>query len=157
VVLPDAPAPFKAGAVLVVEDEPHVRELVVEALRDTGLEVMQAADSEQAMALLDTGLRFELLVTDVGLPGLNGRQLAEIARQRLSQLKVLFMTGYADGAAMPTGSIKPGMGLITKPFDMDELMARVRALLADTRQLAAQDGVFDTAPAELDGLVAGPR
>lgn len=149
--LPDAIEPLKRAAVLVVEDEEHVRELVVEALRESGLEVMQAGDSVQAMALLDTGLRFDLLLTDVGLPGLNGRQLAEIARQRVPQIKVIFMTGYADGAAMSPGSIKPGMGLITKPFDMGDLMSRVVNLLAETRQLEGRDAVFDTTPAELDG------
>lgn len=128
---PDEPTSFRRSTVLVVEDEDFVRELVVEALGELGLEVMQAANSEQALTLLDTGVRFELLVTDVGLPGLNGRQVAEIARQRLPQIKVLFMTGYAEGAGMPTGTIKPGMGLIVKPFDMGDMRARVGALLAE--------------------------
>ena len=128
---PGEPASFRRSTVLVVEDEEFVRELVVEALGELGLEVMQAGNSEQALTLLDTGVRFELLVTDVGLPGLNGRQVAEIARQRLPQIKVLFMTGYADGAGMPTGTIKPGMGLIVKPFDMGDLSTRVGALLAE--------------------------
>ena len=139
----DAPASFKRRTVLVVEDEEFVRELVVEALSGLGLEVMQAGNSEQALTLLDTGVRFELLVTDVGLPGLNGRQVAEIARQRLPQIRVLFMTGYADGAGMPTGSIKPGMALIVKPFDMADLTARVGALLAETEELDHQDSVFE--------------
>lgn len=128
---PDEPTSFRRSTVLVVEDEDFVRELVVEALGELGLEVMQAANSEQALTLLDTGVRFELLVTDVGLPGLNGRQVAEIARQRLPQIKVLFMTGYAEGAGMPTGTIKPGMGLIVKPFDMGDLRTRVGSLLAE--------------------------
>lgn len=140
VPLREAVASVRPGTVLVVEDEEFVRELVVEALREHGLEVMQASDSARAMALLDTGLRFELLVTDVGLPGLNGRQLAEIARQRLAHIKVLFMTGYADTMAMPPGSIKPGMGLITKPFDMAELMARIGSLMAEKPVAAEVDG-----------------
>ncbi|HIV71346.1 MAG TPA: PAS domain-containing protein [Candidatus Aquabacterium excrementipullorum] len=134
---------FKRRTVLVVEDEEFVRELVVDALGGLGLEVMQAAHSEQALTLLDTGVRFELLVTDVGLPGLNGRQVAEIARQRLPQIRVLFMTGYADGAGMPTGTIKPGMALIVKPFDMADLTARVGALLAETEPLHHQDVILD--------------
>ncbi|TXI82780.1 MAG: PAS domain S-box protein [Cupriavidus sp.] len=139
----DAPPSFKRRTVLVVEDEDFVRELVVEALCGLGLEVMQAGHSEQALTLLDTGVRFELLVTDVGLPGLNGRQVAEIARQRLPQIRVLFMTGYADGAGMPTGSIKPGMALIVKPFDMAGLTARVSTLLAETEPLALQDSIHE--------------
>lgn len=127
----EAPPSFQPATVLVVEDEEFVRELVAQALREHGLEVMQASDSERAMALLDTGVRFDLLVTDVGLPGLNGRQLAEIARQRWPHLRVLFMTGYADSAAMSAGWIQPGMGLIAKPFDMPVLMRRVGMMLAE--------------------------
>ena len=132
------------------KDEDAVRELITEALRESGLEVMQACDSDRAMALLDTGVRFDLLVTDVGLPGLNGRQLAEIARQRLPQIRVLFMTGYAGSAAVDGGFVKAGMALISKPFNMTTLMERVSALLGDTEELTAREAVFDTSPSCLD-------
>lgn len=134
----EATPSFRPATVLVVEDEEFVRELVAEALRERGLEVMQAGDSERAMALLDTGVGFDLLVTDVGLPGLNGRQLAEIARQRLPHIRVLFMTGYADSAAMSDGWIKPGTCLIAKPFDMPVLMRRVGALLAEVEPVGVR-------------------
>ncbi|CAO4144666.1 ATP-binding protein [Methylorubrum aminovorans] len=115
--------------VLVVEDEQVVRDLIVEVLHDLGYQTLQAADGPSGLRVLQSPARIDLLVTDVGLPGLNGRQLADHARETRPDLKVLFMTGYAEGAATPSGFLDPGMALITKPFAVDALMARIRAII----------------------------
>ncbi len=74
-------------------------------------------------------LRIDLLITDMGLPGLNGRQVADAARLLRPGLRVIFMTGYAENAASAQGFLEPGMALITKPFAMDELAAKIRATI----------------------------
>ena len=89
----DAPA---ANGVLVVEDEALVRALVAQTLEEAGFSVRQAAEAQGALEMLRTDDGIRLMVTDVGLPGLNGRRLAEAARARRPDMKVLFMTGYAD-------------------------------------------------------------
>ena len=86
-------------------------------------------DSHEALPILQGGEPVDLLVTDVGLPGLNGRQLAEVARQRRAGLKVLFMTGYAKEAEVRGDFLDDGMDLLTKPFTIDELAQRVRRLI----------------------------
>ena len=116
--------------VLVVEDEPAVRMLVVEVLEDLGYRVLEAADGRQALKLIDTEPAIDLLVTDVGLPGMNGRQLAEQVRDRLPGLKVLFVTGYAEGAAVRSGFLDAGMDMISKPFAIDALATKIREMLA---------------------------
>ncbi|MCC7348425.1 MAG: PAS domain S-box protein [Variibacter sp.] len=118
-----------SGTILVVEDDPAVRMLVTESLRELGYEIREAADGAAAIPRLQRPGRLDALVTDVGLPGMNGRQLAEFARQCRPGLKVLFMTGYAEAAAVRAGFLAPGMDLILKPFDVDALAARVKALL----------------------------
>ena len=115
--------------VLVVEDEQVVRDLIVEVLQDLGYRTIQAVDGPSGLRALQSAGHIDLLVTDVGLPGLNGRQMADQARETRPELKVLFMTGYAEGAAMPSGFLDPGMALITKPFAVDVLMARIRAMI----------------------------
>jgi len=119
----------KTTKVLVVEDEPVVRQMVVDLLRELGYATLQAEDARGALPLLESGRPIDLLLSDVGLPGMNGRQLAEIARQRRPGLKVLFATGYAEGAHLD-GYLDPGMTLITKPFNLDALAARVGETLA---------------------------
>ncbi|WP_210484867.1 PAS domain S-box protein [Microvirga antarctica] len=116
--------------VLVVEDEPTVRELVCEILRDLGYLVLQANDGPSGLRLFESSVEIDLLVTDVGLPGLNGRQLADAARTHRPDLKVLFMTGYAENAATASGFLDPGMAMITKPFAVDALATRIREILA---------------------------
>ena len=121
--------------VLVVEDEPVVRSLVVEVLRDLGYRALEAADGPSGLEVLLSRRRLDLLVTDIGLPGLNGRQLADAARERRPDLKVLFMTGYAETAAIANGFSEPGMALITKPFAMEALAVRIRDMIeADRRR-----------------------
>jgi signal transduction histidine kinase/CheY-like chemotaxis protein len=115
--------------VLVVEDEAAVRNLVVEVLHELGYRPLEAGDGPSALELLEGSPRIDLLVTDVGLPGLNGRQLADAARQRRPGLKVLFMTGYAANAALNGGFLDHGMEMITKPFAIDALAQRIRDIV----------------------------
>ena len=117
--------------VLVVEDELVVRDLIVEVLQELGYRVLQAVDGPTGLRVLRTSERVDLLVTDVGLPGLNGRQLADQARETRPALKVLFITGYAETAASASGFLGPGMAMITKPFPMEILVARIRAMIED--------------------------
>ena len=115
--------------VLVVEDEAAVRDLVVEVLRDLGYRALEASDGPSGLRLLQSSERIDLIVTDVGLPGLNGRQLVDQARLARPGLKVLFITGYAEQATFGTGRLDPGMQMITKPFAIDALAARIRAMI----------------------------
>ncbi len=125
----DEPVMGRGETVLVVEDETAVRELVTEALSDAGYAVFQACDGNEGLAVGRNARRVDLLITDVGLPGLNGRQLADALLEVQPDLKVIFITGYAEGAASPSGFLAPGMEIITKPFVLDDLVERARALL----------------------------
>jgi len=116
--------------VLVVEDEATVRMLVTETLGELGYAALEAADGPSGLAILQSDARVDLLVTDVGLPGLNGRQLADAARLLRPGLRVLFMTGYAHHAAIGQGeALEPGMEIISKPFPLDVLASRIRAMI----------------------------
>lgn len=115
--------------VLVVEDEPVVRSLIMEVLADLGYQALEAADGPSGLRILESKQRVDLLVSDVGLPGLNGRQLADYARLVRPALKVLFITGYAEQAAMASGFLAPGMEMITKPFAIEDLAARIREIM----------------------------
>ena len=116
-------------SVLVVEDEAAVRLLVVEVLHELGYRVLEAKDGQSALAIVESEARIDLLISDVGLPGMNGRQLAEFARSRRPGLKVLFMTGYAEQAAVRSKFVGEGMDMIAKPFAMEALATRVREML----------------------------
>jgi PAS domain S-box-containing protein len=119
-------------AVLVVEDEAVVRLLIVEVLEDLGYLPLEAEDAAAGLRMLRTGARIDLLVTDVGLPGgMNGRQLADVARQLRPDLKVLFITGYAQNAAIGNGILEPGMQMLTKPFALDALVAKISTMLGE--------------------------
>jgi len=115
--------------ILVVEDESVVRLLIVETLEDLGYRPLEAADGVAALRILQSPQKIDLLVTDIGLPGLNGRQLADAARTKRQQLPVLFMTGYAENAAS-SQFLVPGMEIIPKPFDMKDLGKRIGDMLA---------------------------
>ncbi|MEA2791050.1 MAG: hypothetical protein QOG73_3456, partial [Acetobacteraceae bacterium] len=107
------------GNVLLVDDDRAVRMLVSEVLEDDGYTILQADDGPSGLRILDSKVRIDLLITDVGLPGgLNGRQVADAARARRPGLKVLFITGYAGNAVVGGGRLEPGMQIMTKPFDM---------------------------------------
>jgi signal transduction histidine kinase len=116
--------------VLIVEDDPAVRVLVSTVLSDLGYAFVEASDADSAVPILDSAQRIDLLISDVGLPGMNGRQLAEIGRQYRPGLKVLFITGYAEHAAVRGGFLDPGMQMITKPFTFDLLTAKVREMIS---------------------------
>lgn len=116
--------------VLVIDDEPTVRMLIVEVLEDAGYRALQAADGPSGLALLRSDSPIDLLITDVGLPGgMNGRQVADAARETRPDLKVLFVTGYAENAAVGNGLLDTGMEVLTKPFVMAELAARIREMI----------------------------
>ena len=116
--------------VLVVEDEPVVRGVILEMLAEQGYRTLQAFDGPSGLKILRGRERIDLLVTDVGLPGINGRQLADQARETRPALKVLFITGYAESMVNPEGFLQPGMEMITKPFDLDHLAQRIRAMVS---------------------------
>jgi CheY-like chemotaxis protein len=130
----DGPLQAQHGeTVLVVEDDPAVRLLVIDVLRMLGYQTLEAADGNAAIRLLESTPAVDILVTDVGLPGMNGRQLADVARQQRPELPVLFMTGYAKQAAS-ADFLEPGMDMISKPFNLDALAKRVRDMLAENDQ-----------------------
>jgi signal transduction histidine kinase len=116
--------------VLVVEDDQDVRAHSTEVLRELGYRVLEAGEGDTALSLLATDPAIKLLFTDVGLPGaLNGRQLAEEARRRRPDLRVLFTTGYARNAIVHQGRLDPGVDLIVKPFTYASLAAKIRLVL----------------------------
>ena len=115
--------------VLLVEDDPAVRVLVCAVLKELGYGYVVAGDADTALPIIESEQRIDLLISDVGLPGMNGRQMAEIGRQLRPDLKVLFITGYAEHAAVRGGFLDPGMQLITKPFTFDLLTAKVREMI----------------------------
>lgn len=116
--------------VLVVDDDSMVRDLVTQVLADAGYRTIAAADAVAAMTVLRGGVMPELLLTDVGLPGLNGRQLADAARELQPDQKVLFMTGYAANAVVGGGeALDPGMSILMKPFEVGQLTAKVAEML----------------------------
>jgi CheY-like chemotaxis protein len=127
--LSDTHATDAGEVVLVVEDEPVVRGLIVETLSELGYRAIEAADGPKGVEILQSKKRIDLLVTDIGLPGLNGRQVADAGRAVRPGLKVLFMTGYAENAALASGFLEPGMTMITKPFAMEALATRIRTII----------------------------
>ncbi|WP_182084467.1 PAS domain-containing sensor histidine kinase [Aureimonas sp. ME7] len=118
-------------SVLVIDDEALVRMLVVDVLEDLGYRALEAADGPEAMGIVRSGARIDLLITDVGLPGgMNGRQVADAARELRPGLKVIFVTGYAETAILGDGHPEPGMHVVTKPFEMATLSRRIAELMA---------------------------
>ena len=133
------PAELVQGAgqtILLVEDDDAVRLVNQEALQALGYRVWSAAEGKAALRLLDQIPQLDLLVTDVGLPGLNGRQLAEVIQQLRPRLPVLFLTGYAEGALSRTSFLGGNMELMTKPFTLDQLAAQVAAMLSGSANRA---------------------
>lgn len=130
--LTDVPRAEPGETVLVVDDEPTVRMLVMEVLEELGYAAIEAADSATGLKVLQSDVRIDLLVTDVGLPGgMNGRQMADAARLSRPDLQVLFITGYAENAVVGDGHLDPGMHVMTKPFTMEGLAGRIRRLITD--------------------------
>ncbi len=132
--LADAPRAQQGETVLVVDDEPTVRMLVTEVLEDLGYTAIEAADGSAGLKVLQSDARIDLLVTDVGLPGgMNGRQVADAARVVRPDLKVLFITGYAENAVISHGHLDPGMHVLTKPFAMEALASRIKDLIEQSQ------------------------
>ena len=128
--LPTPDARPHRETILVVEDEPSIRELVSEILADTGYDVRQASDGSTGLQILQSDATIDLLITDVGLPGaMNGRQMADAARTSRPQLKILFITGYAENSVVGNGHMEPGMHVLTKPFSLDTLRRRISDIL----------------------------
>ncbi|MFN3439526.1 MAG: PAS domain-containing protein [Acidovorax sp.] len=123
----------RPDSILVVEDDDTVRMLAVELLRDMGFQVMEAATGSAAMALLSGAVHFDLLVSDVGLPGPNGRQVADYARETFPAIKIILMTGYAEQAAMTPRFLGAHMELLVKPFDAQALVAKVHGVMGQGR------------------------
>jgi CheY-like chemotaxis protein len=132
VLLNDAPRAEQGETVLIVDDEPSVRMLVSDVLEDLGYTAIEAADGPTGLKIMQSDVRLDLLVTDVGLPGgMNGRQMADAGRTLRPGLKVLFITGYAENAVIGHGVLEPGMQLMTKPFVMEVLASRIRQIIRD--------------------------
>ena len=130
------PVPSKSKArdgqgetVLVVEDDATVRLLVTQVLKELGYRYIEASNANEAIPYLQSGQTIDLLVTDVGLPHMNGRQLADIARKHRPDLRILFITGYAEKATLRRGFLAPGMEMLTKPFALDVLGEKIRELI----------------------------
>ena len=127
---PEAPRASGSQTILVVDDEPLVRMVAVEILTELGYDVLEADDGPSAMRLLQSHRDICLLLTDVGLPnGMNGRQLADAARLGQPNLKVLFITGYAENAVLNHGHLERGMQVMTKPFSGEALARRVNDII----------------------------
>ena len=115
--------------ILVVEDEPAVRQFSVEALTELGYHVFSADSAAAALRILEAEPSISLLFTDVVMPETNGRKLADEACRRWPNLRVLFTTGYSRNAVVHNGVLDPGVNLIGKPFTLQELASRVREVL----------------------------
>jgi DNA-binding response OmpR family regulator len=127
------PSAQAGKTVLLVEDEPSVRQLLVMSLKAHGYAVIEAGEGNDALDLLEGTPHLDLLITDLGLAsGFTGRQLAEAARALRPGLKVLFITGYAGPAAAGSSPLETGMELMTKPFTMAAFSTRVRAMIRYT-------------------------
>jgi CheY-like chemotaxis protein len=127
----EAPRAGTGETVLVVDDEPTVRMLVIDVLEELGYVALEATDGASGLRVLQSDRRIDLLITDVGLPGgMNGRQVADAGRQVRPDLKVLFITGYAENAVVGNGHLAPGMQVMIKPFAMETLASRIKALIA---------------------------
>jgi signal transduction histidine kinase len=133
----DAPArdsattstPSVASTILVIEDEEEVRGLITEYLAELGYRTLSARDGTSGLAILESTETIDLILTDVGLPGMNGRQIADAARETRPKVKVLFMTGYAANVALDGGGLAEGMQILAKPFAMETLSNKVSQLL----------------------------
>ena len=125
----EMPLSERDEVVLVVEDEPAVRQFSVDALGELGYRVLEADGAASALRLLDAHAEIALLFTDIVMPDVNGRKLADEARRGRPELKVLFTTGYTRNAVVHNGVLDPGVELISKPFTIDELAAKVRQVL----------------------------
>jgi CheY-like chemotaxis protein len=119
--------------VLVVEDEERLRNFTVEGLRELGYTVIHASDGAEALAMIRDGQGADLLFTDIVMPGMTGRQLADAAVPLIDGLKVIYTTGYTRNAVVHNGTLDPGTNFLAKPFGFDQLAAKVREVLDEGR------------------------
>ena len=125
-----SPAATASSVVLVVDDEPDVRLVVRDILSDLGYTILEAETGRAGLDIVTSGVHIDLLLTDVGLPGgMNGRQLADAARQHRPDLKVLFITGYAENVAIGNNRMEQGMQVMVKPFALEMLAIRVQSII----------------------------
>ncbi len=126
----EAPRAEEGETVLVVDDEPTIRMLIGDTLAELGYRAIEVGDAASGLKVLDSDVNIDLLITDVGLPGgMNGKEMADAARAKRPKLKVLFITGYAENAAITNGHLEPGMDVMSKPFSMDKLAGRIRSII----------------------------
>jgi CheY-like chemotaxis protein len=128
------------GKVLIVEDQTIIREQIAELLKDMGCIPLEAADGPSGLDIVQSGEVFDLLITDVGLPGLNGRQLADVARALNPNLPILFITGYA-GEALDAQPLPNGMVVMRKPFSLEAISAQIHDLLEKTNLVSVAASV----------------
>ncbi|RYI81735.1 MAG: response regulator, partial [Acetobacteraceae bacterium] len=120
----------QAETVLVIDDEPTVRMLVTDVLRDLGYTAIEAEDGPSGLKILRSAKQISLLITDVGLPGgMNGRQVADAGRMLRPDLKVIFITGYAENAVIEGALLDAGTQMLTKPFAIDMLAKKIAFML----------------------------
>ncbi|WP_342030401.1 ATP-binding protein [Pseudomonas sp. SST3] len=125
-----APASVEGRTVLVVDDEPNVRALVMEVLQEMGLNTLEAADGHSGLRILDSDVHLDLLISDIGLPGgMNGRQLADATREKRPAMHVLFITGYAESSVLQRSTAMYDYEVLTKPFTITDLEEKVRGML----------------------------
>ena len=117
--------------ILLVEDEPGVRQFSFDALSELGYRVLEADGAAAALTLIDAHPEITLMFTDVVMPEVNGRKLADAARKRRPGLKILFTTGYTRNAVVHNGVLDPGVHLIGKPFTVEELASAVRRAIEE--------------------------
>jgi CheY-like chemotaxis protein len=124
-------SPQGAGqAVLLVEDDPSVRLLIGEVLSELGYRAIEASDANAAIKVLESSQAIDMMISDVGLPGMNGRQLAEVVREYHATVPILFVTGYAENAAIRADFLGTNMAVISKPFQFEELAAKIGEMLS---------------------------
>ena len=123
---------LEGETILIVDDEPTIRMLVTDLLAELGYLSLEAGDGPAGLRLVKSDARIDLLITDVGLPGMNGRQMAEAARLARPNLKVLFITGFAENAVFGDGHLHHGMHVLTKPFEMNVLGTKIKELITGT-------------------------
>ncbi|RMT80069.1 PAS domain-containing sensor histidine kinase [Pseudomonas viridiflava] len=124
--------PHQGETVLVVDDEPSVRMLVVEVLSSQGYHALEAADAQSGLDILRSDIPIDLLISDVGLPGgMNGREMADIACQNRPALPTLFITGYAETSALDGCHLRPKTQILTKPFGLELLASRIKELISE--------------------------
>lgn len=133
--------------VLVIDDEASVRSLIVDVLTDGGYHVIEAADGPSGLKVLQSDLRIDLLITDVGLPGgMNGRQVADAGRVGRPKLKILFITGYAENAVIGNGLLEHDMHVITKPFGIETIVSKVREMIDEGDKLGSRSATGQSDP-----------